>query len=244
MKDSRTYALVTRTRAAHILTGGRVLLLLILIGTCSTLALAQGADDYNRLEVYGGYSLGRVESNTSSLSAISPGGTQTFSNLCSTQTGDILGPHSQKFFCERRNFQGFDASVTYNLTKYIGIKGDVTGHFKSDRFVDVFAPPGATQTISTHEHLYNFLAGVQVKNNSRTARFKPFAHALVGAARYTNTQQQTIDIFPQFNFTARDQETSFAIKLGGGLDIRLNRRVEVRVFEFDYNPMFAGDRSY
>lgn len=244
MKDSKTYALFTRTRAALKPRGRRLLLLLILVTAFAPVIFAQGSNDYNKLEFYGGYSVGRLESNTNSLSAISPGGTQTFSNLCSPQTGEELGLNSQKFFCERRSFNGFDASVTYNLTKYIGIKGNVTGHFKPDRFVDVFTPPGATQTISTEERIYNFLAGVQAKNNSREARFKPFAHALAGLARYTNRQQQTIDIFPQFNFTARDRETSFAMKLGGGLDIRLNKRVDIRVFEFDYNPMFAGDRSY
>ena len=83
-----------------------------------------------------------------------------------------------------------------------------------------------------------------MKNNSKTARFKPFAQALVGVARYTARQQQIIDIFPQFNFTAEDRETAFAMKLGGGLDIRVSRRIDIRVFEFDYNPMFAGDRSY
>jgi hypothetical protein len=130
------------------------------------------------------------------------------------------------------------------VTKYVGIKGDVTGHFKSEQFVDVFTPPGVTQTISTRERLYQFLAGVQVKNNSREARFKPFAHALLGAARYTARQRQGLDLFPQGNFVARDRETSFSLKLGGGLDIRVGRRVDVRVFELDYNPVFAGDRGF
>jgi hypothetical protein len=62
-------------------------------------------------------------------------------------------------------------------------------------------------------------------------------------ARYSNRQQQTLDLFPQFNFTIDDSETAFAVKLGGGLDIRAGKRIDIRVFEFDYNPVFAGNRQ-
>jgi hypothetical protein len=218
-------------------------LLAALIFSCAPLAFAQGANDYHKLEVYGGYSLAWTESNVNSASFTSSGGTQTFTNLCSAATGAEIGPNSQKFFCTRRKFNGFDGSITYNVSRYIGIKGDLTGHFKSEAFVDKFTPPGVTQTLANQERLYNFLGGVQIKNNSKTARVKPFAHVLAGVARYTNRQQQTLDLFPVFNFTIQDRLTSFAIKLGGGLDIRAGKRIDVRVFEFDYNPVFAGDRQ-
>ena len=217
-------------------------LLSILILACAPVTFAQGADDYNKTEVYGGYSLGRTKTNVQSASFTSGGGTETFTNLCSGATGDMIGPNFQHFFCDRRNFNGFDASITRNLSKYVGITANVTGHFESQTYVDKFTPPGVTQTIANREHLYNFLGGVQIKNNSRTARFKPFAHALAGVARYTNRQQQTLDLFPQFNFTIDDKVTSFAMKVGGGLDVRVSRRVDLRLFEFDYNPVFAGNR--
>jgi hypothetical protein len=218
-------------------------LLALFILACAPVSFAQGSGDYNKVEVYGGYSLGRFNSNVNSASFTSSSGTETFTNLCSPAFADMNGANFQKFFCQRRNFNGFDASVTYNVSRYIGITGNITGHFKSETFVDKFTPPGVTQTIANRERLYNFLGGVQIKNNSRTARFKPFAHALAGVARYTNRQQQTLDLFPQFNFTIEDQVTSFAMKLGGGLDIRASRRIDVRVFEFDYNPVFAGNRQ-
>lgn len=222
---------------------GRTLILAFLICVCASITFGQGATDYHKIEVYGGYSLAREESNVSSASFTSAGGTQTFTNLCSAATGQEIGVNSQKFFCTRRNFNGFDGSVTYNVSKYIGIKGDITGHFKTQSFVDKFTPPGVTQTLSNQEHLYNFLGGVQIKNNSKKARFKPFAHGLAGVARYSNRQQQTLDLFPQFNFTIDDRETAFALKLGGGLDIRAGKRIDIRLFEFDYNPVFAGDRK-
>jgi hypothetical protein len=145
--------------------------------------------------------------------------------------------------CDRRNLNGFDASITYNISKYAGIKGDFTGHFKSSTYVDTFTPPGVVQTISNRERIYNVLGGVQVKNNKSDARIKPFGHILAGIARYTNRQAQVLDLFPQANFVIEDKDTSFAMKLGGGLDIRASSRLDIRVFEFDYNPMFSRDRN-
>jgi len=87
------------------------------------------------------------------------------------------------------------------------------------------------------------LGGLQIKDNSTAKRFKPFAHALVGYARYTNRQSQDLDLFPFANFTIEDRETSIAMKLGGGLDVRASKRFDIRVIEFDYNPVFAGNRN-
>ena len=221
----------------------QLLLLSLLTLASATAAQAQGSGDYHKWEVYGGYSLGRMESNVSQGKFTSSGGTQTISNLCSAATGAEIGPNSQKFFCTRRNFNGFDGSITYNVSRYVGIKGDLTGHFKTQSFVDKFTPPGVTQTLANQEKLWNVLGGVQIKNNSRDARVKPFVHALVGFARYTNRQSQVLDLFPQFNFTIEDRETSLAMKLGGGLDIRAGKRIDIRVIEVDYNPAFAGDRN-
>ena len=221
----------------------RIFLLSLLILVSASAALAQGSNDYHKWDIYGGYSLGRMESNISSASFTSAGGTQTFTNLCSAATGQEIGPNSQKFFCTRRNFNGVEGSVTRNVSKYVGLQGDVSGHFKSQAFVDVFNPPGATQTLANEERLWQFLGGIQIKNNQRDARVKPFARALVGFARYTNRQSQTIDIFPAFNFVIEDRETSAALKLGGGLDVRVSKHVDIRVVQIDYNPVFAGDRN-
>jgi hypothetical protein len=35
--------------------------------------------------------------------------------------------------------------------------------------------------------------------------------------------------------------TSFAMKLGGGLDVRVQRRIDLRLVEADYNPIFTRD---
>lgn len=203
-------------------------------------AFAQGADDYNKVEVYGGYLHGRLAPNSGTQ--IVTEGTDVFSfEPCTPEGAGILGPDLQGIFCERRGFNGFDASVTYNVTKYVGIKGNVTGLFKSDRTVDLFDNGTRTDTNIFKERTYQFLAGIQVKNNSKEAKIKPFVHALLGIARQTANDVQTSTA--GFNFTLDDTATGFAMKLGGGLDVRLSKRIDLRVFEVNYNPIFARDRD-
>jgi hypothetical protein len=109
-------------------------------------------------------------------------------------------------------FNGFNASITGNVSKYVGLKFDVAGHYKSE-FGDSLS-------------VYNVLGGVQLKQNSREARVKPFAHALAGIARF----KASAGGFGDFS------ETGFAGVIGGGLDIRAGRRFDVRAIQVDYNP--------
>jgi len=139
----------------------------------------------------------------------------------------------------KSGFSGFDTSITYNFNRHFGIKGNVTGHNKSEKFVDTIN--GSTEAIDTKNRVYNFLVGVQVKDNLKTKRFKPFAHALVGAARYNFTGVNTAPDFPPDNYTLKSNVTSFAMKLGGGINVRVNRRIDLRLVEVNYNPMFTRD---
>ncbi|SRR6266404_932108 len=209
------------------------LLLLVFFSLFAFPALAQSSGDYNKVELFGGYSRAIVQPGSKSATAFG----STF-ELCSSEATDILGKNFQTSFCHRRGFNGFDTSITYNFSRYFGIKANVTGHYKTEPFTDTFDGTAETNTIT--ERIYNFLVGVQVKNNGKDARFKPFAHALVGAARYTNKGVNTSPI-PLDNFTNRGKVTSFAMKLGGGIDVRLNRRIDLRLVEVDYNPIFTRD---
>lgn len=209
----------------------------------ATVSEATVSEDYNKIEIYGGYSHAEVESNVDTVTIDGNPPFDPRSNL----GRDILLPNFQSFFSDRRGFDGFDTSITYNFTRYFGIKANVTGHYKSDKFVDSDPNeiPGLIfiDTINTDESIYNFLVGVQVKDNRKASRFKPFAHLLFGAALQTVTFVQTNPTLPADNFTNKDRVTSFAMKVGGGLDVRVHRNIDIRLIEVDYNPIFAGDRS-
>jgi hypothetical protein len=146
----------------------KLTLLSLFIFASASMALAQGSNDYHKWDVYGGYSWGRIESNVNDAAFTAGGSTQTFTNLCSAATGQQIGPNSQKFFCTRRSFNGVEGSVTYNVSKYAGIQGDVSGHFKSESFVDVFTPPGASRHSRTKRGCGNFLAAFKSRTTGAT----------------------------------------------------------------------------
>jgi len=179
------------------------------------------SSDYKKGEVYVGYSNGQIDTGVDSGSSINA------------------------FFRDRVNFNGVEAAGVYNLSRYIGIKGDFSAHFNREDFNQVF---GGTTTITVRNDnsLYNYLGGVQVKDNSDSGRWKPFAHALVGAATErtkfrdiacTSAGGTTCPVgFTNETFT----DTGFAGAFGGGLDIRINHNFQIRAIQIDYNPVRIG----
>ncbi len=194
----------------------RLMSLAILIAACASVSLAQSTDDYNKLEFFGGYSHNRVD----------------------TGVGDN-DPQLNDIIDEREGFHGFNAAVTGNVTRYVGLKFDVSGHWKRKTF------PIGTAQLDLDSSLYNFLGGVQIKDNSKETRIKPFAHALVGAAhaKFDGNFSDGIcaAVFPSpCPVDFEDSDTGFAGAFGGGLDIRANDRIDIRAFQFDYNPTRLG----
>ena len=86
--------------------------------------------------------------------------------------------------------------------------------------------------------IYNFLAGPEFKARNST-RFTPFAHALGGVA---HTSATFTTPGPAFNLLLNKSDNSFAMALGGGLDIRASKRVSFRAL-MDYNPVFVKDST-
>ena len=183
-------------------------------------ALAQGGrtNEYPKFEFFAGYSaLG--DANSRGIS---------FGNSAST-SGDYS------------TFTGFELSMIRNFNKHFGIKGDFSAHFNNERAnlpVTVCTPTctTATQDNQLKTRLYDFLAGPEIKARNHT-RFTPFAYALAGVAR-TNASFTTSG--PTINFHLEKSDTSFAMALGGGLDIRATNRMSFRG-SMDYNPVFAND---
>ena len=195
----------------------RTMLILTMVVACASIAAAQS--DYKKFEFFGGFSHNRVD----------------------TGIGDD-DPSLQDIIDEREGFNGFEASATGNLSRYFGLKADFSAHFKNQSFSS-----GAPASVEVDSRLFNFLGGVQLKDNSSDKTFKPFAHALVGVAHTRNelrfNQVFCIQIFPSPCSDTTVTETGFAGAFGGGLDIRAGDRVDVRVIQFDYNPTRLFDST-
>ena len=191
---------------------------LLALGSFSILAQTQAVSDYKKAEFYIGYSNGQVDTGIDSGSSVS------------------------SFFDDRESFNGFNASGVYNISRYFGLKGDVSGTYKGNTFSDTITDPSGTSTVSfkSNRSLYNFLGGVQVKDNSTETRFKPFAHAMIGAGHarakikdFTCTGVCPAIIVPDETFS----DTGLAGVVGGGLDIKVNKNFQIRAIQLDYNPV-------
>lgn len=197
----------------------RTMLIVTTIVACASIATAQS--DYKKFEFFGGYSHNRVDTG---IGDDDP------------SLGDIIN--------EREGFHGFEAAATANLSRYFGLKFDFSAHFKDQSF-PIFTVQGAN--VDVDSRLFNFLGGVQIKDNSSDTTFKPFAHALVGAAHARNeirfNQVGCIAIFPSPCADSTVTETGFAGAFGGGLDIRASDRIDVRVIQVDYNPTRLFDST-
>jgi opacity protein-like surface antigen len=193
----------------------RLLLLATLLLVSAPAALAQ-SDDYKKWEFFGGYSAMQFDTL---------GGDTDNANINDTLSG-------------RNTLRGFELAVTRNFHRYLGVKFDYSLHLREDEF----ARTAGSGTIDTT--VQNYLGGIQIKDNSKEGpRFKPFAHALFGVAaqKLDVDSPQLPAVFGISDF--HTNETSFAMAFGGGLDIKLNHRIDVRAGQIDWNIITRGDQQ-
>lgn len=172
----------------------------------------------NKGEFFVGYSHGQVDGSTGRF-------VQT--------TDDIRDTGALKF-------HGFEASGVYNVSRYVGLKADVSATFHGGDFRFSAIPPAAFVG-EARNSLYNVLGGVQFKDNSSKRRIKPFAHMLGGIGHARASLDARCE--PAGGLCAgvilpdSGSETGFAGAFGGGVDLRLNDRFDLRLFQVDYNPV-------
>ncbi len=106
------------------------------------------------------------------------------------------------------NLNGFDGSVEENLNKWFGGKLDVSSQFGTEAGYKV-----NSQTI----------AYGPVFSYRKDPKVTPYAEGLLGAVRGS----------AEYLGVSRP-EYKFGALLGGGVDVRLNDRVSLRVVEVDY----------
>jgi hypothetical protein len=121
------------------------------------------------------------------------------------------------------NFHGWNASVAGNITKGFGVVADFSGHYGSE----------LAGSLLIHEDAHSFLFGPRVLFPGK--RLTPFVYALFGATRF----HESAIISGQ---KLSDSDTGFSSALGGGLDVKVNKRVAIRAFQLDYfRPNFFGE---
>ena len=136
-------------------------------------------------------------------------------------------------FDSQFGLHGFEVSATGNVHRYVGFKGDFSYHVRTQTFSDGF------DSVQVKPRVNQFLGGVQFKDNAKTDnRFRPFAHVLAGIANQKVSLEGTFKGDP---VVLRNSTNNFAMAFGGGIDYKLNDRLEIRLIQFDYNPVWSKD---
>lgn len=193
-------------------------LFLLVTVSCISAINAQTTEGVNRVEFFGGFSHNRVDTGLES---------------------EDLGTEFNNSFGKRVGTNGANLSLTGNVSKYVGLKFDFSTHSKSEDIVfdgDRF---------DTKYRINQFLGGIQIKNNRKDGpRVKPFFHALAGVARQSITIKSPAltEVFDEASFSVK--ENNFALAVGGGLDVKVSKRVDIRLFQVDYNPTYVKGREF
>src|SRR5688572_19390896 len=166
---------------------------------------ALAQDDYNKVDVFLGYNHLRADTG------ITDG---------DTDADDI--------FDEREGLHGVNGSIAGNFSRYFGAKADYAFHWKSFDLVD------GVDSFSVDVNSHTLVGGLQIKDNNKDTKVKPFAHAMVGFAHLK---------FKASDFDVSESETGLAGVIGGGIDIKVNERVDFRPIQFDWNPTRLGGET-
>jgi hypothetical protein len=143
---------------------------------------------------------------------------------------------SPGFLDRRSTLHGVNGAITLPIRNF-GITGDLSFN-RTKESAELF---NGEQTAKTD--VYYFVGGPSFEFRNRT-RVQPFVRALGGGAR-TNFEIETRRELS--TGTLRNEfdagSTDLALMLGGGLDVRVNDKLTLRVFQMDYAPIFLGDRA-
>jgi len=129
---------------------------------------------------------------------------------------------------EGTRFHGWNASVTKNLNRWLGVVADVSGHYSSESFAEGFFFTNSA----------NLLAYRFGPKFSRRGRITPFAQALAGGVRF---HREGIDFPGQSGRHAEGTSNGLAIAAGGGLDVQATDSLAFRVVQAEYTFYNVSD---
>ena len=177
----------------------KLLFSMIIMACAASFSFAQ-SNDYNKVDIYAGFSHARVDFG-----------------------GDFEG------------FNGVEGAVTGNISRYVGLKGDYAFHRKNFDFAT---------NVDIKARTHTFVGGVQFKDNSKETKVKPFAHFMAGIT-HAKAEVDPVACAAVLGVPCPvgDSDSGFAGVIGGGVDIKINRRVDFRAIQFDYNPTRLGGET-
>lgn len=136
----------------------------------------------------------------------------------------------------KRNYSGVTSSVHYNLNRHLSLGTEFSffnpTSFASGGFVSfIFLPPKTPITVvNVPDKIYSLSFGPKLTYRDES-RLSMFAEGLVGFYR---ADQESITLVGGNRTTKSITETRLTTKIGGGLDLKLNKKVSLRLIQADY----------
>ena len=156
-----------------------------------------------------------------------------------TPNVEVFGGYSYFHAEPGRDLHGWNASVAANLNKWFGLVVDVGGHYDSSSsnvvvtipdFPTLPGLPPFEFRVRTKTNVHTIMVGPRFSYR-KIEKITPFAHALFGVSR-THDQSQFRSGTLESSFSNTD--TTFAMAIGGGLDVKLSKSFALRVIQADY----------
>lgn len=140
----------------------------------------------------------------------------------------------------KNSVHGFNGEFTYNFHRYVGATFD----FSSAGQTRTFSDP--TVNLSVRYRQNQFYGGVQLKDNAKGgSRWRPFAHVLIGFADQRWDSNGFVTGVSRINLVdSKLKSQDVSMVFGGGLDIKVHPRIDIRAIQFDYNPVYFGTKTY
>ena len=147
------------------------------------------------------------------------------------------GAFDTDFFRDRTTLHGGNFSIT-GAYKGVGLTGDVS--FNRNRQESDITGGRATDDLDI-----TYFMGGPAFHYAGDRRVEPFARILAGGAYTRRDVSATVTSGSSTSTSSFEtHSTSFAMGIGGGLDVRLgDGPVRVRIIQIDYTTIFFRDRS-
>jgi hypothetical protein len=132
------------------------------------------------------------------------------------------------------SLHGWNASVAGTLSRSFALVADLSGHYGTQSLRADFSDPDFPGTIiaraESNAKLHMILGGPQFSYRKHE-RLTPFARALFGASRLST--KSTLN-FAGITREISSADIAFTAAIGGGLDLKLNETVSLRMIQADY----------
>jgi hypothetical protein len=155
----------------------------------------------------------------------------------SQKGGEVFGGYSYQRTSDT-GLNGFNASVTGNMTSWLGLTGEISYHSYGTSMID----PASGFALNGDAGLLGFRVGPKFTSRlSDTTSF--FVHTLAGGYRASvSVSASGLNVpAPAPNIAINASTTGFTAAAGAGVDIRVAPRIAVRPVQMDW--IYLGSAS-